>query len=57
LLLLLTGPRMRGDVVMRLKFISMMGAEIPGDAEILHDGTYFLVARVPAPPVSMEQVK
>ena len=48
---------MRGDVVMRLKFISMMGAEIPGDAEILHDGTYFLVARVPAPPVSMEQVK
>ena len=35
----------------------MMGAEIPDDAEILHDGTHFRLARVLAPPASMEQAK
>jgi hypothetical protein len=48
---------MRDDVVMRLKLIAMMGAEIPDDAESLHDGTPFRMARVPAPPASMEEVK
>ena len=35
----------------------MMGAEIPDDAEILHDGTHFRLARVLAPPASLEQSK
>ena len=35
----------------------MMGAEIPDGAEILHDGTHFRLARVPTPPVSLDQSK